>query len=456
MSPSIISVILWVPFILIFVIAALIFCISGYKKGLWRALISLGITILSAVLSFFLSKIIAGNVAYGVVQTVEGILQGMNNPSMAAAMAVLKTLLPSLIQAILAVAFFAVIFFVLTFILKLIGNAIKRDALQVENVGLKWGGLGVRLVDAILYTVLLLLPLYGTLGTYAPTIQTVVGLAGGEDAEFLKAYLSEITNHPMVGATNNSIIGDIYGGLMDSSGTTNPDGSTNVNVNEVVDAMDTTLVKFEALQTATNEEEFKDACLDLVTHLKDNVIEADWSYDIINETTTVLKDEIVNNMQDASPEEIKQVETVVEMLDMTKEEFQENGVVMLDFVEYALTNNVMESLESGDMSALQNEEFYEEAATLLNATEKTNEIKKYLITETVSTMVGGDAAAVEEIMSSYDDSAVTTPEAQKQEIQAWIEITTAETEEEAIAALKNIPTLDENVIDNILKNLGGN
>ena len=115
-----------------------------------------------------------------------------------------------------------------------------------------------------------------------------------------------------------------------------------------------------------------------------------------------------------------------------------------------------EYFESGDMSALQNEEFYEEAATLLNATEKTNEIKKYLITETVSTMVGGDAAAVEEIMSSYDDSAVTTPEAQKQEIQAWIEITTAETEEEAIAALKNIPTLDENVIDNILKNLGGN
>jgi hypothetical protein len=450
LSPSVISIILWVPFVVVFLISALIFCIAGYRKGLWRALISLGITIVSAIISFFLSKVVAGVVSGGIVASVLASL-----PADQVGVAIIKTLIPSLVQAILAVVFFAGIFFVVTLIGKIIGNVVKRDALQVEHPGLKWGGLGVRFVDAIVYTVLFLLPLYGTLGTFAPTVQTVLKL-GGEEMAIFAEYLGAITNHPVVGMTNNSVIGDVYGGLMDASGTTNSDGSTNVNVNEVVDAMDQTMVKFEALQSATTDEEFEDACLDLVTHLKENVVEADWSYDMIQETTTVMKEEIVNSMQNASPEEIKQVETVVSMLDMTKEEFQENGVVMLEFVEYALKNDVMDSLESGDMSALQNEEFYEEAATLLNATEKTNEIKKYLITETVSTMVGGDAAAVEEIMSSYDDSAVTTPEAQKQEIQAWIEITTAETEEEAIAALKNIPTLDENVIDNILKNLGGN
>ena len=450
-SPAMINVILWAPFVIVFVISALIFCIAGYKKGLWRALISLGITVVSAVISFFLSKIVAGIMATGIVATVEGMLPA-GNPMIG----IVKPLLPSLVQAVLAVAFFAGIFFIITLIGKIIGNVVKRDALQVEHPGLKWGGLGVRVVDAIIYTVLLLLPLYGTLGTYAPTVQTVLSLAGGEGTEIISEYLGAITGHPMVDMSSNSIVGGIYGGLMDSSGTTNPDGSANVNINEVVDAMDKTMVKFEALQNAESAEEMQEACLDLVQHLKENVVEADWSYDLINETTTVLKDEIVNSMQGASPEEIKQVETVVDMLDMTKEEFQENGVVMLEFVEYALTNNVMESLESGDMSALQNQEFVEEAATLLNATEKTTEIKKYLITETVSTIFEGDKEVVDQIMGSYDDSAVTTPEAQQQEIQAWLEITTAENQEELVDALHNIPTLDNEVIDNILKNYGSN
>lgn len=449
-SPSVISIILWAPFVVVFLISALIFCIAGYKKGLWRALISLGITVVSAVISFFLSKLIAGIVAGGIVTTVLAML-----PAEEVGVAIIKTLIPSLVQAILAVVFFAGIFFVVTLIGKIIGNVVKRDALVVDHPGLKWGGLGVRLADAILYTVLLLLPLYGTLGTFAPTVQTLLKF-GGEETAFLAEYLGAVTNHPMVGMSSNSVIGDVYGGLMDASGTTNPDGSTNVNVNEVVDAMDQTMVKFEALQSATTDEEFEDACLDLVTHLKENVVEADWSYDMIQETTTILKDEIVNSMADASPEEIKQVENVVGMLDMSKEEFQENGVVMLDFVEYALKNDVMDSLETGDMSALQTEEFYQEAATMLNATEKTTEIKKYLISETINSVFEGDAETANKIMESYDDSAVTTPEAQQQEIEAWLEITTAENQEELAEALLNIPTLDSDLINDALKNYGSN
>ena len=177
---------------------------------------------------------------------------------------------------------------------------------------------------------------------------------------------------------------------------------------------------------------------------------------MIQETTTVMKEEIVNSMQNASPEEIKQVENVVAMLDMTKEEFQENGVVMLDFVEYALKNDVMDSLESGDMSALQNEEFYAEAATMLNATEKTTEIKKYLISETISSVFVDDAETANKIIESYDDSAVATPEAQQQEIQAWLEVTTAENQEELVEALKKIPTLDSDLINDAINGLGSN
>ena len=451
LSPLVVNIILWVPFITVFLVSALVFCISGYKKGLWHALISFGITIASAVISFFLSKFIAGMVAVGIVTIIEEAL-----PAGDPMAGVVKILLPSLVQAVLAVAFFSVIFFVLTLIAKIVGNIVTKGKFLVEEKAYKWGGLGVRVVDAIIYTVLLLLPFYGTIGTYAPTMQIVLNLAGGEETAIISEYLGAISNHPMVGMSSNGVFGGVYGGLMDASGTTNPDGSVNVNVGEVIDVMDKTMVKFEALSSATTDEEFEKACLELVTHLKDNVIDADWSYDLMHETTVLLKDEIVNSMQDAPAEEIKTIETVVGMLDMTKEEFRENGEIILDFMEYALTNNLMDSLETGDKTALKNEEFYQETATFLNATEQMTDIKKYLISETVTGVFDGDKEVANKIMSSYDDSAVTTPEARQQEIEAWMNVTTAESQEELVEALRNMPTLDSEIIDEVLSDYGAN
>lgn len=454
-SPVTVNIILWAPVAVIFLVSALIFCISGYKKGLWHGLISLGITVVSAVISFFGSKLVAGMVAPGIVASVEASL-----PAGDAMVGIVKSLLPSLVQAVLAVAFFAGIFFVITLICKIVGNIVVKKAfsqlLNVEKPAFKWGGLGVRAVDAIVYTILFLLPLYGTIGAYAPTVQTVLGLAGGEETAIISEYLGVIAKHPMVALTGSSLFGDIYTGLMDTSGPSNQGGGTNVNVGEVVDAMDKAMSKFDAMQKAETPEEAKAATVELIKHLKDNVVEADWSYDIIQQTTTVLKDEIVNSMQGASAEEVKAVETVVGMLDMSKEEFQENGVVILDFVEFAIQNDTMENISSGNMAALQTEEFYEEAATFLNATDKTTDIKKYLLTETMTQVFNGDTETANKIMESYDDSAVATPEAQQQEIEALLAVTTATNQEELMAALGNIPTLDSKVIEDALKNLQQN
>ena len=59
-------------------------------------------------------------------------------------------------------------------------------------------------------------------------------------------------------------------------------------------------------------------------------------------------------------------------------------------------------------------------------------------------------------MASYDDSVVTTPEAQQQEIEAWLEVTTAENQEELVEALKKIPTLDSDLINDAINGLGSN
>jgi hypothetical protein len=138
------------------------------------------------------------------------------------------------------------------------------------------------------------------------------------------------------------------------------------------------------------------------------------------------------------------------------EGFQENGVVMLEFVEFAVQSDTLEQLSTGNMAALQTEEFYEEAATFLNATEKTTEIKKFLIESTVTEMVGGDTETVAKIMESYDDSAVSTPEAQKQEIEALLSVATSTSEEELMAAIDKIPTIDSELLKDALKNLQQN
>ncbi len=452
-SSSTISLILWLPFILVILVSGVIFCLSGYKKGLWRALISLGVTLVSAVISFFLSKLIAGVAAGGIVT---GILSAM--PAGDPATGILKTLLPSLIQGLLAVFIFAGVFFLITLIGKIAANVVKKDMFVVseEEKNLKWGGLGVRAADAIIFALLFLLPLYGTVGTYAPTLQAVFKL-GGEETAVYAELLAAATKHPLVALTTGTPIGGVYVGLSDTTGSGNKgDGSVNVNVAEVVGTVDKLMTKFDKFNNAQTEADKKAATLELIAELKNGVVDSKWGYQVINQATGVLKDQLVNSMTDATPEDIKAVETVVAMLDMTEEEFKANGGIMLDYAEYALSNDVMASLEGGDMSKLKNDTFYEETATFLNASTQTKEIKKYVLTETMTALCGGNTEAAGQIMESYDEAAVSTPEAQKQEIQALIELSTAESAEDAMKAIESIPSIDSEKLADVLKNLGGN
>ena len=58
MSPDLIQWILYVPFLVVAAICGTIFCIKGYRQGLWRALISLGITVVSLILSLIFASIL--------------------------------------------------------------------------------------------------------------------------------------------------------------------------------------------------------------------------------------------------------------------------------------------------------------------------------------------------------------------------------------------------------------
>ena len=444
MSPVIISIILWVPFILVVLISGVIFGLSGFKRGIWRALVSFGVTIVSAIISFFLGKLMAGILAKGIIDAIITTLS--STPGVPVSL--VSSLVGNMVHAIAAVFLFAGIFFVLTLILKLVANFVPIAVLDVEDDGLKLAGLGVRLVDALVFSLLFLMPLYGTLGAYVPSVQPVMSMIGEEDEE-LTVYLDSVTAHPLVTLSSNSILGGVYNQL---SKVKMSEGGTAVSFPEIIDVMNETVDKFDALSNAQGEDADK-ACLDLIKHLKNNVVEADWSYGLIKEVTGTLKTEMVNSMGDASEEELAVIENVVGMLDMSEDEYQENGVVILDYVEYALANKVMDTLGSDNKEALKNEEFYKETAQFLNATKQTTEIKKYIVTEVVNGVCNGDTEAANKIMSNYDASAATAEEVQMQEVEALITISSAKTTDEVKEALKSIPGLDAEAIEDVFANI---
>lgn len=194
---------LWAPFALIMLVIGIIFCINGYRKGLWRALLSLLATVVSAVISVFVSPLIAKNVvasASGLLAEI-GIIGEIGKVSAELAEMV-DELVNGVAQSVVALVIFGLIFFVLTIILKIVSAKVKKAALLTEEKGLKFAGLGVRLLDTVLYALIMLMPLYGTLSAYTPAVSaamnsTFIEIEGSEEFE---EPINVVSNHFLVRA----------------------------------------------------------------------------------------------------------------------------------------------------------------------------------------------------------------------------------------------------------------
>ncbi|MBQ4323029.1 MAG: CvpA family protein, partial [Clostridia bacterium] len=193
MNPELLNLLLFAPFLLVVLITGLIFCIKGYKQGLWRALISLGITVVATVLSLLLSRLLAGILSGPIL----GMIPEIDLGDMAAFNDFAQSFVQGLVQEVLAILLFGIILFICLVVLKIVGNHVKRDFLKTESKGMKWGGFGIRVLDTVVVTILLLLPLYGTLATYVTPAAKVSEMAWGADSTAVK-LLSQVANNPIV------------------------------------------------------------------------------------------------------------------------------------------------------------------------------------------------------------------------------------------------------------------
>ena len=130
MSPALLNILLWIPFGIVLVIVAFIFLTSGYRRGLWRSLLSLGATVVSTVLSLLLANWIAPMLSAKIVQSL---------PPLGGDLPLSEELIRDLIRGgvglVLALFLFSVFLIILSIIIKTVCNHAGEGKLTAHNIG---------------------------------------------------------------------------------------------------------------------------------------------------------------------------------------------------------------------------------------------------------------------------------------------------------------------------------
>ena len=332
MSTGLITLLLFVPFVSVLLILGPMYLRSGYKRGLWRALISLGGTVVSIFLALILANMIAGTLASSVAKAMPenlfdamGILKG-----------IVKGLLTGIVQDGLSLMLFSLIFIICIIALKIVVNLVCPGKLQVSAKAYKWGGLGVRAVDTLLVTMLILLPLYGTIATYVTPVAKFADFTMGKN-QSAATVLNDVSNHPVVNLYKAGPANWIYKGLSGFSV-----GDARMDLTKIADTMNVTMQKFNKIKNTKGEDRIQ-ACKELTEYLRDNVVNEDWFYEIAKEASR----EFENQLQTAtSPEAVKEAQLYLELFSAPKDEFIDSATVMLDFMSFAMEGEFMDFAET--------------------------------------------------------------------------------------------------------------
>lgn len=364
MSTGLLNLLLFVPFLLVALITGLIYFKSGYKRGLWRALISLGATLLAVFVSLGLANLVAG----WLKRPVANLIPKELTASMGALKGIVNSVIVGMVQDILSMFLFGIFFILCLIGFKIIANCIQPEKLKVEKKAFKWAGLGVRAVDTVVVTLLILLPLYGTIAIYVTPASKIAGMTLGKNVAAVQV-MNKISNHPIVSMYKGGPTRWVYGGLSGFAV-----GDAQIDLPKVADTIDTTMTKLEKFNSAKGEDRAA-ACKELTEYLRGNVVEEEWFYEVAKEATVELEKQLQNA---ATPAEAKEAQLYLAMFSAPKEEFKENSAKMLDFMDYAMDSEFMDFIETDDYEIL-TEEFHEELGEVLNHSTQSVSIKKMIL-----------------------------------------------------------------------------
>ena len=426
MSVTLLNALLWIPFGIVVTIAGAIFLTSGYKRGLWRALISMGATAVATVASMLIANLLSKPIANSVLKA----LPPMTEADGSLTPEIMTNLVKGVIGVVLSLVLFSVLLFVFSIVLKYITNRIKNEKLDVDKKSLKWAGLGVRVVDTVLFALLLMLPLYGTIATYAPAAQTVLQMQNSQDSE-VQAYVEAVSSHPVVQMSGVGPASWVYTGLSDMQMN---EGS--VNVADMAQTMGELAKRVETISTAS-EDQIPELIQELIQYTRKNVIEQPWCYDLAQEALAMME---ASMRQGITQEDQSQVDAFLKLFEMSRDEFKENGVQILDFASYLLETGVLENEEKAEQ-VMRSEDFLARLGALLNCTDQAVAGKNLMLQMTIQEdMFRGNTQEATAFLEGRLSTEATAKEQQTQEAEAFLMLLQAGSWEERVEALLKMPS----------------
>ena len=389
MSPELLSLILWIPFLLTVIIAGLVHCISGYKRGLWRALISLGAVVVSTVISIFAARLLAKVLTPVVMNLLpldsfgEGVSAGM-----------ISMLAGSLVSMVLSIVLFGVVMFIISIILHIVSVKVQKDKLVATSKKMKFFGMGVGVVSAVLFACVWLSPVYGSLATVVPLAETVINMQESEDASdsFVAQCINSIKSHPIVKVSESGPVSVVYSSISYLSV-----NNASVSIVDMSNAIEEVTALVEELKGIDDPSDIAPIAAELIGIVKDTLVEQGWVYSFAQEIVTEAKksEEVGAILEDPIVSEL------LEILEAPEGVFKENVVAILDFAQYALENDVIKALEEEDMGMLYSSGIIQEAGKLANVSDESVKVKRLLMTALLSDVFDGDAEKAQSFIDKY-------------------------------------------------------
>ena len=401
MSPVVFSLLLWIPFLLTVTVAGILFCRSGYRKGIWRALIAFGATLLAAGLSILLAGLVSSLAAPAITGIIPVSAFGSDPLTGRVALA----LAGAVIRSILSMILFWLLMLIFTMVLRAVSTRIQRDKLITTTKPLRWAGLGVGALSALVFALLWLCPLYSSLAIFAPIADNA--LSARSDQSAAQPYLQSVRQHPVVAVSGTAPMRLFYNGVSATS-----IGSTSVPVTNMADVLEEAAVLVSRTANTDDTAVIADNGRQLVALMRNKVANQKWFHGI----SMVLVKEASAGAAQIPGGEGAFLQQFIDVFDLPQDVFAKNCDALLAFFDYALANGIVDILQEQDWNRLYSSGILEQAGKVANYSDEAVELKKLLITAAIaSSLFEDDYAAAQAYLKDYPIDMVTEPALQLRE-----------------------------------------
>ncbi len=416
MSLELISLLAWLPFLVLALIFGILFSFLGAKRGTLRAAISLGATVVSTIISVILAKMMAGPIASKLLP----MIRDMVGDSTIWEAEHFAALVRGCAAAAASLVLFIPCYILVLIILKnLTTHVFTKKLAKPAETESKMGGLLIGLVDALLLSFLLLLPVYGTLhlgGNVYTAVSSFMSLEGENNEEAVALPIvslntdgtvrpvgmsmqSSVSDAPsydeLVKALCDTPLSDLAGlplfkAVYNEMASFTHDGDK-VKVAETIDTVTKVATAVSTYQKG--EEGAKEAMLSAITHLEevvtDNSFYAGLACDVIAQSI---------DSEDGMPVQYAGFSD--------KTVLQQDATAIFTVARAAVESDLLGELMSDkpDLSKVDVKAFSSGIATALNSTESIAQLKADLVNSVIDEALKSVAGDDEEKLASLRET----------------------------------------------------